>query len=71
MVRLLRRLHVLVLLLVLQMLTVTLICSGSGADQTLSGIGLLWPAVMVASAAFQAGASITKVKAALSCISIL
>ncbi|KAF8117793.1 hypothetical protein N665_0008s0136 [Sinapis alba] len=39
---------------------VVAVSSGSGADQTLSGIGLLWPAVMVASAAFQAGASITK-----------
>ncbi|XP_019088004.1 PREDICTED: protein CLT2, chloroplastic-like [Camelina sativa] len=29
-------------------------------DHTLSGIGLLWPAVLVASAAFQAGASIIK-----------
>ncbi|KAG2248707.1 hypothetical protein Bca52824_088335 [Brassica carinata] len=44
---------------------VVAVSSGSGADQTLSGIGLLWPAVMVASAAFQAGASITKVKAVL------
>ncbi|CAF2071428.1 hypothetical protein Bca4012_087968 [Brassica carinata] len=39
---------------------VVAVSSGSGADQTLSRIGLLWPAVMVASAAFQAGASITK-----------
>ncbi|KAL0727117.1 hypothetical protein Bca4012_023210 [Brassica carinata] len=39
---------------------VVAVSSGSGTDQTLSGIGLLWPAVMVASAAFQAGASITK-----------
>ncbi|KFK29005.1 hypothetical protein AALP_AA7G076900 [Arabis alpina] len=33
---------------------------GTSADHTLSGIGFLWPAVMVASAAFQAGASIIK-----------
>ncbi|CAN8325776.1 unnamed protein product [Cochlearia groenlandica] len=39
---------------------VVAVSSGSGADHTLSGIGLLWPAVMVASAAFQAGASIIK-----------
>ncbi|CAH8382896.1 unnamed protein product [Eruca vesicaria subsp. sativa] len=39
---------------------VVAVSSGSGADQTLSGIGLLWPAVMVASSACQAGASITK-----------
>ncbi|CAN6987235.1 hypothetical protein IGI04_001419 [Brassica rapa subsp. trilocularis] len=39
---------------------VVAVSSGSGADQTLSGIGLLWPAVMIASSAFQAGASIIK-----------
>ncbi|KAJ4913070.1 CRT (chloroquine-resistance transporter)-like transporter 2 [Raphanus sativus] len=39
---------------------VVAVSSGSGADQTLSGIGLLWPAVMIVSSAFQAGASIIK-----------
>jgi drug/metabolite transporter (DMT)-like permease len=39
---------------------VVAVSSGSGADTTLSGIGFLWPAVLVASAAFQAGASIIK-----------
>ncbi|XP_019089338.1 PREDICTED: protein CLT2, chloroplastic isoform X2 [Camelina sativa] len=39
---------------------VVAVSSGSSADHTLSGIGLLWPAVLVASAAFQAGASIIK-----------
>ncbi|KAL1222515.1 Protein CLT2 [Cardamine amara subsp. amara] len=39
---------------------VVAVSSGSGADHTLSGIGFLWPAIMVASAAFQAGASIIK-----------
>ncbi|XP_020584954.1 protein CLT2, chloroplastic [Phalaenopsis equestris] len=36
------------------------VASGSLDDQLLSGIDLLWPALMVASSAFQAGASILK-----------
>ncbi|XP_019058294.1 PREDICTED: protein CLT2, chloroplastic isoform X2 [Tarenaya hassleriana] len=39
---------------------VVAVSSGSSADQMLSGIGFFWPAIMVASAAFQAGASIVK-----------
>ena len=35
--------------------------SGSNAGQMLSGVPPLWPALMVASSAFQAGASIMKV----------
>lgn len=38
-------------------------CSGSETSQVLSGVKLMWPGVMIASAAFQAGASIIKVKA--------
>ncbi|KAE9457342.1 hypothetical protein C3L33_10770, partial [Rhododendron williamsianum] len=34
--------------------------SGSDAGQMLSGIGFLWPVLMIASSAFQAGASILK-----------
>lgn len=36
-------------------------CSGSNGDQMLSGIEFIWPALMIASSAFQAGASIIKV----------
>lgn len=36
-------------------------CSGSSEGQFLSQIGFLWPALMVASSAFQAGASLLKV----------
>lgn len=36
--------------------------SGSDAGQMLSGIGSLWPVLMIASSAFQAGASILKVE---------
>ncbi|KAJ9545404.1 hypothetical protein OSB04_025111 [Centaurea solstitialis] len=39
---------------------VTAITSGSESGQMLSGIGLLWPIMMVVSSAFQAGASIIK-----------
>jgi hypothetical protein len=35
-------------------------CSGSNADQMLSGVDFVWPALMIASSAFQAGASIIK-----------
>lgn len=35
--------------------------SGSDAGQMLSGIGFLWPVLMIGSSAFQAGASILKV----------
>ena len=37
--------------------------SGSSADQMLSGVEFIWPAVMIISSAFQAGASIIKVTA--------
>ncbi|KAK6940267.1 Chloroquine-resistance transporter-like [Dillenia turbinata] len=36
------------------------VASGSSADQMLSGVEFIWPALMIASAAFQAGASIIK-----------
>lgn len=36
--------------------------SGSNNDQMLSGIGFVWPLLMIASSAFQAGASILKVQ---------
>lgn len=36
------------------------ITSGSNADQMLSGVEFVWPALMIASCAFQAGASIIK-----------
>ncbi|XP_059631237.1 protein CLT2, chloroplastic [Cornus florida] len=39
---------------------ITSVASGSDTGQMLSGIGLLWPALMIASSAFQAGASILK-----------
>lgn len=39
---------------------VTAIASGSESGQMLSGIGLMWPIMMVVSSAFQAGASIIK-----------
>ncbi|XVE60626.1 hypothetical protein DITRI_Ditri05aG0142900 [Diplodiscus trichospermus] len=39
---------------------VVAVASGSDTGQMLSGIELLWPGVMIASAAFQAGASIIK-----------
>lgn len=35
--------------------------SGSESGQMLSGVGLLWPIMMVVSSAFQAGATIIKV----------
>ncbi|KAK8552123.1 hypothetical protein V6N13_120546 [Hibiscus sabdariffa] len=38
------------------------VTSGSDTGQMLSGIELMWPGVMIASAAFQAGASIIKAK---------
>ncbi|KVI07130.1 hypothetical protein Ccrd_014519 [Cynara cardunculus var. scolymus] len=41
---------------------VTAIASGSESGQMLSGIGLMWPTMMVVSSAFQAGASIIKGK---------
>ncbi|GMY24840.1 protein CLT2, chloroplastic, partial [Fagus crenata] len=37
-----------------------LLWSGSNADQMLSGVDFVWPALMIASSAFQAGASIIK-----------
>ncbi|KAG5543776.1 hypothetical protein RHGRI_016509 [Rhododendron griersonianum] len=40
---------------------VVAVASGSDAGQMLSGIGFLWPVLMIASSAFQAGASILKV----------
>ncbi|XP_058221217.1 protein CLT2, chloroplastic isoform X1 [Rhododendron vialii] len=39
---------------------VVAVASGSDAGQMLSGIGFLWPVLMIASSAFQAGASILK-----------
>ncbi|WRX30289.1 Chloroquine-resistance transporter-like - like 1 [Theobroma cacao] len=39
---------------------VVAVASGSDTDQMLSGVELMWPGVMIASAAFQAGASIIK-----------
>ncbi|EXB79628.1 hypothetical protein L484_011568 [Morus notabilis] len=36
------------------------VTSGSNADQMLSGVEFVWPALMIASCAFQAGASIIK-----------
>ncbi|KAL8231963.1 hypothetical protein R6Q57_001741 [Mikania cordata] len=39
---------------------VTAIASGSESGQMLSGVGLLWPIMMVVSSAFQAGATIIK-----------
>ncbi|RVW65628.1 Protein CLT2, chloroplastic [Vitis vinifera] len=39
---------------------VTAVASGSNGDQMLSGIEFIWPALMIASSAFQAGASIIK-----------
>lgn len=36
-------------------------CSGSEQDQMLSGIGIIWPAMMITSTAFQAVASVLKV----------
>lgn len=35
--------------------------SGATSSGMLSGVGPLWPAIMIASSAFQAGASIVKV----------
>lgn len=35
--------------------------SGTNAGQMLSGVEFVWPAIMIASCAFQAGASIIKV----------
>ncbi|KAL0001143.1 hypothetical protein SO802_014924 [Lithocarpus litseifolius] len=35
-------------------------CGGSNADQMLSGVDFMWPVLMIASSAFQAGASIIK-----------
>lgn len=37
-------------------------CSGSDSGQMLSGVESMWPVLMIASSAFQAGASIIKVK---------
>ncbi|KDP41501.1 hypothetical protein JCGZ_15908 [Jatropha curcas] len=39
---------------------VVAVASGSNADQMLSGVEFIWPAVMIISSAFQAGASIIK-----------
>ncbi|CAH1444046.1 unnamed protein product [Lactuca virosa] len=39
---------------------VTAIASGSESGQMLSGVGMLWPIMMVVSSAFQAGATIIK-----------
>ncbi|GMY07739.1 protein CLT2, chloroplastic isoform X1 [Fagus crenata] len=39
---------------------VVAVASGSNADQMLSGVDFVWPALMIASSAFQAGASIIK-----------
>lgn len=36
-------------------------CSGSEHDQLLSGVQIVWPAMMIASSAFQAIASVIKV----------
>lgn len=36
-------------------------CSGSNSGQMLSGVEFSWPAVMIASSAFQASASVIKV----------
>ncbi|XP_022867152.1 protein CLT2, chloroplastic-like isoform X2 [Olea europaea var. sylvestris] len=36
------------------------VASGSDSDQMLSGVGIFWPAMMIASSAFQAVASIVK-----------
>lgn len=36
-------------------------CSGSNSGQMLSRVDFLWPSMMIASSAFQAGASIIKV----------
>ncbi|KAL2512860.1 CRT (chloroquine-resistance transporter)-like transporter 2 [Abeliophyllum distichum] len=36
------------------------VASGSDSDQILSGVGIFWPAMMIASSAFQAVASIVK-----------
>lgn len=41
-------------------------CSGSEQDQILSGVGVVWPTLMIASSAFQAVASILKVMNLLS-----
>lgn len=46
----------------LSQLYVFLACSGSNGDQMLSRIEFIWPALMIASSAFQAGASIIKVR---------
>ncbi|KAM4069286.1 hypothetical protein ACB094_12G078400 [Castanea mollissima] len=39
---------------------VVAVASGSNADQMLSGVDFMWPVLMIASSAFQAGASIIK-----------
>ncbi|KAM7518489.1 hypothetical protein LguiB_017451 [Lonicera macranthoides] len=39
---------------------ITAVASGSESDQILSGTGFVWPALMIASSAFQAGSSIIK-----------